>query len=280
MCPFYEIIYMLTIDILICTIDEGILDVPKVLLPTCEGVNYIVSMQCSDESFRSVIPDILMRDDVKLSIIEGKGLSANRNNAIANSSADICVIADDDVRYDLDTLNVLRGLYLSRPDADVIILKASDVNGMPLKNYPKDTFSFPHVPKGYYPMSIEVTFRRKSVQGIWFDTRFGLGSEYTAYGEEEVWVNSLVRKGVKVVYVPLTFVETTECPKSALGLALSKKKQFTKGAVLYYIYGWTSVLRCLKCAFLISDNIATAFSSFVQMMKGICYVIKTGGRNV
>lgn len=271
---------MLTIDILVCTLDEGILDVPKILLPAYDGINYVVSMQCSEDHYRDIIPAELKRNDVTLSVINGKGLSANRNNAIKNSSADICVIADDDVRYDIDSLNAVRECYARRPECDVILFKAIDADGEPLKSYPKETFAFPKVPRGYYANSIEITFRRKSVQGIGFDIRFGLGSKRTLYGEEEVWVNTLVRHGVNVIYVPSFLVQTTQRPQSALGFNSDKKKQFTKGAVIYYIYGWTSVLRCLKCAVVLSDNIATAFSAFIQMIKGMCYVIKSGGRNV
>lgn len=268
---------MLTIDILICTIDKGILDVPNILLPKAEGINYIVSMQYTNDIFLSMVPHELFRDDVSISYVNGGGLSINRNNSIKHSEGDICIIADDDVRYSMDSLLKLRKLYDDNSEIDVLLFKASYVDGSPLKKYPKEETALKKMPRGYYPSSIEISFRRRAVGNIMFDERFGLGSKYTVCGEEEVFVHKLIKNGLFVKFVPFTLVQTTERPKSAVGFSDKKELQFTKGAVLYYIYGWTSWLRCLKCAFCnMFANKVCFLSMYKEMVRGILYIMRTG----
>ena len=88
------------LDILICTYNERISRIPDMLLPFRPDVSYIVSMQYTDQAFLDHIPDVLrQRPDVRVILLEGKGLSRNRNHCLDASSADIALIADDDCRY-------------------------------------------------------------------------------------------------------------------------------------------------------------------------------------
>ena len=85
-----------TLDILICTIDDGILKVPAMLLPERADVRYIVSVQHTiPQSLINVPAPLVYRQDVTIGFLEGKGLSRNRNNALRMSDADICLVADD-----------------------------------------------------------------------------------------------------------------------------------------------------------------------------------------
>ena len=49
----------MSIDILICTIDHGIQNVPGVLLEPMPGVRYVVSMQYTDSQYLDDIPSVL-----------------------------------------------------------------------------------------------------------------------------------------------------------------------------------------------------------------------------
>ena len=104
------------LQVLICTHNEGILEVPSILLPEAEGEGYVVSMQFSEYRYLELIPSVLRRrPDVSLHTIEGIGLAANRNHAIAQASAEICVVADDDVRYTLDKLRRIEAEHIAHP---------------------------------------------------------------------------------------------------------------------------------------------------------------------
>ena len=86
---------MLELDIAICTYGaDGPSRVAMMLLPPEEGVRYVVSWQ---EHGDAVLPEILKdRKDVAVFRLDKKGLSNNRNNAIANCTGDIVLISDDD----------------------------------------------------------------------------------------------------------------------------------------------------------------------------------------
>ena len=57
----------MTLDILICSLNKGIVRVQDVLLPQQENVRYIVSYQYTDERYLDLIPSCLStRTDVTI----------------------------------------------------------------------------------------------------------------------------------------------------------------------------------------------------------------------
>ena len=78
------------LNILICSLNKGIVRVPEVLLETRPDVAYIVSYQYTDERYLELIPSILKtRNDVQLFCYKGEGLSANRNLAMDKANGDL-----------------------------------------------------------------------------------------------------------------------------------------------------------------------------------------------
>lgn len=267
------------LQLLICTYNTGIRDVPSILLPPVEGIGYVVSMQYSDDCFLKDIPKVLLqREDVVLSTINGLGLSVNRNNAITNATAEICVIADDDVRYTLSDLHRIVSAHEATPEADVLLFQAKGPQGF-LKHYPTHTFDYAHQPKGYYPSSIEITFKRERVKDISFDPRFGLGSGCIINGEEEVWLNTLYRKGkCSIYYVPTPIVQTIDVPQGGANFAVNSEVQRAKGAILYYIYGVTGFLRCVKESLVTAqqEKAAGLWQLLKNTFAGALYIMRTG----
>lgn len=223
----------MTLEILICTIDEGIVKVPDVLMSPREDIGYVVSMQWTREEAKALVPQALReRDDVKLVFLEGKGLSRNRNNAIANASGDILLIADDDNRYTEELIGNIFEAYEAHPEADVIHFQALSLEGEPLHPYPADFVS-----------SHELTLRRNVK--VPFDERFGLGSEKLCAEEEQVWMKDLKDNNYNVLYVAKPIVMTR---KETTGTRFVgyKKMQMSKGAAFKHVYGtgeavWRSV---------------------------------------
>ena len=236
----------MTLDVLISTIDEGICKVPAVLLPPLEGIGWVVSMQYTDSRFLEIVPDVLKeRDDVTLTFLEGRGLSMNRNNAMAHSRADILLMADDDCRYTESALRAVAELYEMNPSYDIVCFSVTDYEGRPLKTYPMKMTMYATAQKGgYYPSSVEMSMRRGV--GIRFDKRFGLGAELLCAGEEDVFLKDAVRAGYTVVVCPKQIASTDGNTTGGQFLD-SKQLQLTKGAVFRYLYGRGEALwRCLK----------------------------------
>ena len=90
---------MRILEILICTIDDGINRVNHTILPPIGYIKYLISWQRTNDNKTDIPNALLDREDVRIVTMKGKGLSANRNNALANATGDILVLADDDAKY-------------------------------------------------------------------------------------------------------------------------------------------------------------------------------------
>ena len=195
---------MLTVDILVCTLDDGILKVDRVLLSPIPYIRYVISWQQSKEG-QEDIPQSLIRDDVQIVTIKGKGLSRNRNNALEYAKSDICLIADDDVIYDISGIERLCQYYENNPDIDLIAFQFSSNSSK--KKYPSMDFDLRKSPKGYSVSSIEISFRREKVQGkLFFNELLGLGSPMCDSGEENLFILDCLNLDLNCHYYPFSIV--------------------------------------------------------------------------
>lgn len=260
----------MTLNVLICTIDDGILNVPSVLLPPIEGVSWVVSMQYSDQKYLDIVPaELKNRSDVILTYLEGRGLSRNRNNAINHSEGDILLIGDDDCRYSKSALLEVIHFYEMNPSYDIVFFAAADYDGKPLKFYPSQLTSFQQAFKeGFYPASVELTMRQGL--GLHFDTRFGLGSPLLCAGEEDVFVHDALKAGYNVVVYPMTVVRTDGKTTGSRFLS-DRQVQITKGAVFRYLFGTAeAVWRSIKEAgFYSVHQHVNPFPILYNMLRGI-----------
>lgn len=247
----------MTVDILICTIDEGILKVPQVLMSPRSDVRYVVSMQYTAAEKKEWVPEVLKeREDVDLVFLEGKGLSRNRNNALAHAKGDVVVMADDDNRYkDAFIRNIVKA-YETHPEADVICFQALNMKGEPLHLYTTE-----------YVCSVEMTWRKRV--GVRFDERFGLGGKMFCAGEEQVWMKDAERAGYHILYMkhPIVMTPSGTTGEHFLG---NKQLQVSKGATFRYVYGTVFAFwRTLKEAgwWMVHQG-ANPFPIMLNMMKG------------
>ena len=224
---------MLTLDILISTINEGIENVPDIILAPIEGVRYVISWQkCG---YSASVPQALLRGDVTVSAINERGLSRNRNNALAHATADVCLIADDDVRYKPEYLKEVIDTFSSINDVDVALFQYKSVNGS--KSYPSYSFNLENMPRGYYASSIEIAFRRESVAGMLrFNELFGLGAPVLKAGEDGVFLLDAVKLGLKCRFFPKVVVEHEGQSTGVVNIA-SRGVLMAKGAYIYLAYG-------------------------------------------
>lgn len=245
----------MTIDILICTIDDGILDVADVLATErVAGVRYVVAMEHTVPldtvaCWTEAINRLTRRPDVTVTTLAGRGLSRGRNHALQHATADIAVLADDDCRYTVEGLHNILQAYTEHPEADGICMQSADYDGRPMRRYPTRPMPLAEaMQEGYYPSSVEITLRRERVMaaGLRFNEAYGLGSASFAAGEEDVFLADCRRAGLKWLFVPATLVATDPVTTGDHFLTDSRL-QVTKGAVFRHCYGLRSALwRTLK----------------------------------
>lgn len=260
-------------EVLICSFNKGIVKIDDVLLPPRKDVSYIVSYQYTDERYLDLIPASLSdRQDVRIYKYRGQGLSNNRNQAMSHANADVVLYADDDTRLCSDCFDRIEAAFRKYPETDVALFRVSTYIGRWLKEYPEAEAAM-HYPIPYSVSTIEMAFRRESVQGkIRFDERFGLGTKFLTSGEEDIWIYDAFRHGLTMHYFPEKIAETSMMLKQSM-IYVDAGVQRSYGALNYYIYGRTAWFHCLKFSL---RSTLKGYCHFVPMLKhlleGVRYI--------
>ncbi len=272
-----------TIEILICTIDNRIDAALRVPIDPLPNVRYLV---CWQQTNQVVLNQqgraVSLREDVRIHSWNGCGLSANRNEALAQASGDFLLIADDDEILQADQLEGLRNLLVEHEQpTDIFLLQMQYPDGSFPKPYPTVSFRYPHCPYGYYPSSIEILIRRSSLPRLpRFDIRFGLGSKYLACGEEEVFIHQALVNGAQITFVPYTICSISGRTTGDLFLQSAAVRR-SKGAVLTLFHGALfATLHCLKYALLVHSQHPNCswkkcYQYLRDMLEGVRYIRTT-----
>ena len=263
----------MTLQLLICTIDRGIDQVAQLLLPTATDISYVVSWQHSTTDEHRDVPASLLRDDVQVFHLEGRGLSRNRNNCLRHASADVCLICDDDCRYTASGLQAILDTFVSHPDTDLATFVMQ--NPYCSKPYPTTSIDLKHRPKGYYPTSFEIAFRLQSVQGrLQFNEHFGLGAELFHCCEEEIFIHDAQSLGLHCHFYPITIVEHDH-PTTDASRATTPGVLMGKGAYLYIGYRPKMLLYPWPIAWRLHKQHGVSFGYGLRYLyKGLFYILR------
>lgn len=130
-----------------------------------------------------------------------RGVGLNRNNALLRSTADICLLSDDDVLYEEDYVQTVLDAFEKNPKADVIIFNTYLDNNEKRSKAKKNIRVRVHNCGRYG--AYRIAFRRMSVikNAITFNQLFGGGCMFTA-GEDVIFTKDCVEKGLHVIAVP------------------------------------------------------------------------------
>ena len=255
----------LSLDVAISTYrPEGIKRVEKMLSPLSpqEGVKYIVSWQ---EHANAPIPEsLLSRDDVEIHRLDIKGLSNNRNNAMDHCHGDIVLIADDDLEYHRDFAKKIIESFEDDPALDLATFKIDYLNK---KIYPDSTYVLEcPFPKNYYVSSVEIAFRRKSLKGLHFWNKMGLGNSLLACGEDELFVISAIKKNFNCQFVNKEIGSHSE---ESTGDGISPGVLRGQGFIIRIIYPFSFPIRVLLKSYrLHKKNKGGFLSNLKHLSKG------------
>lgn len=193
-----------------------------------------------------------------------RGLARSRNRALQKATADICLLADDDITFLQRAQDNIGRAFAEHPLADVITFQACVPSGALYKNYAaKQKW---HTPRSLMRVvSLEIAFRKDSIArvGLLFDEQFGLGARF-ATGEENIFLLDGLRRGLNILYMPIPIV---------VHPALSSGANFddadliiAKGAMLYRMFSWKAYVIALLYA--LKKNALSRFGllRFYQLM--------------
>jgi glycosyltransferase involved in cell wall biosynthesis len=182
------------------------------------------------------------QDNIRVINVFETGLAKSRNLALKHSKAEIAIIADDDVEYLPDALQIIKTAYILHPDAALISFQYLREDGSLYKLYQPESGYQNHKLHKQSLSSIEISMRPEVLRQhkIHFNTCFGLGARFVC-GEEQVLRDDIIRKGLKVAYVAKPIVMHT----GKTSVPAENSKAYTQAIVVQkylqhknFIYLW------------------------------------------
>lgn len=130
-----------------------------------------------------------------------RGLSKSRNLAIAKSTADICLLVDDDEILHHGYADIISNAFARHPEADLIGFQVKGIESV-FKEYSGQEGEVSYI-RSMRMASVEIAFRRESMinKGIKFNEHIGAGTKYKM-GEENALLFACLSQGLKIYYVP------------------------------------------------------------------------------
>ena len=217
------------------------------------------------------ITDTQNGKQVKMLSFCERGLSKSRNRALENADGDICVIADEDILFEDGCKEKILEAHQKYPGYDIIAFIAKrNAPGRQKRYYDKPT------KMGYIRsmkiLSCEISVKRKAIveNGIRFNESFGTGSGKYLMGEENIFLYSCLKKGLKILFLPITFCSVSEA-QSSWFFGWNEKLFYDKGAISYEMSPLFSIPLILQFAvrkYPTYKNKMSFFAAVKAMMHG------------
>ena len=174
---------------------------------------------------------------VKLITTDTRGLSRNRNTAIANiGTADFIIFADDDLRFYDDYEQTVISAFEKAPQADAIKFNLRCVSERKIAMRPITDFHRATRREvtswGVWGLAIKSAILKNS--GLLFNERFGTGTENYC-GEDSIFLQDLFKHKINVYASPEYIAEIDQSDSSWFE-GYSEKYFIVSGMVLSEIY--------------------------------------------
>jgi len=169
-------------------------------------------------------------NEVKFYSFNERGVGRSRNNALMNSSADICMLADEDMIYVDSYEKIVLRAFNKNPKADIILFEIESLNperkcAVIKKNARIALFNV--LKYG----ACRIAFKREKVirSNIWFSLMFGGGAKYGS-GEDSLFIYECIKKGLKL-YTCKEKIADTKRDTSSWFTGYGEKYYKDKGAL-------------------------------------------------
>lgn len=209
-----------------------------------------------------------------------RGLSNSRNMAMKNSTADICVLADDDEVFREDYIRTLKKVFQENGDYDIIRFKINGIEKT-FKKYSDKSFRIGFL-KSLKVSSVEIAFRRKEIlkKHIKFDPLIGSGTKFPM-GEENSFLFHCLRKKLKIKYIP-EIIADLHMGNSTWFTGYNKTYFVGRGAAFTSMSKWLAPLFIFQFAVRkrkLYKNELSFYESIKYMFQGRKEYIKNTSKN-
>ena len=242
----------------------GIRRVASQNLPQVPGVSYIVSWQNHENT---PVPDSLAhRPDIFIHRFDTTGQSLNRNNSLELCTADIILIADDDLKYTTEALLNVISTFEEHPEVDLATFRS--INDCKTA-YPRESVKLKsHLPSNYSVSTYEMAIRRKTAGALRFHPELGLASPSLHGGEDEAFLLTAIKRGLHCRFFPLTLC-VHDHPSTGSKAHPTDANIRAAGCIIALYNPWTAVLRLpLKALRLHRSKRANFFRALPLLISG------------
>ena len=211
---------------------------------------------------------------VKLVTKKERGVGKNRNTAIDNmyDDCEICLIADDDMRYVDNYAKIVDKAFCELPDADAIIFNVETI-GKDMGRRTNDKVSkvrfYNCLNYGAVRIAIKSDMLKK--HNLCFSEEFGGGAPYSA-GEDTLFITDMLKKGMKVYTYPETIAQVRQ-EESTWFSGYNEKYLYDKGALFCALSKTYAKLLCLQGLLrhprIYKENSIGFIKAYSYMKKGI-----------
>lgn len=186
--------------------------------------NVVFANQTDKTSFDQIQYDGV--HSAKMISTQTKGVGINRNLSLIYATAEICLLADDDVIYKDNVEQIVLSEFETHPDADVFIFNFDSTGERKAKKYLKTEKCSKILRK--MGGGCRIAFRLSSIKkaNIWFTTLFGGGCIFPC-GEDSKWLVDVYNKNLNV-YVS----------KESIGTVSFEVSSWFNGVNERYFYGF------------------------------------------
>ena len=214
----------MNIEVLVATMHQTDTDlIKKMNLKT----NAVVINQTDKVDYKEIKSD---NTTVRFFSFNERGVGLSRNSALMRSSADICVLADDDMVFSDHYEETVSRAFSENPQADVIIFNLIE-EGASLNRQISSPTKINIL--NYMNYGARIAFKRKAVSynGITFNLNFGGGTAHQC-GEDTLFLSDCLKKGLKILALPVAIATLKEERESTWFKGYNEKYFFDKGIVL------------------------------------------------
>lgn len=173
-----------------------------------------------------------------------RGVGRNRNKVLRRASAEICVFADDDMRFVDGYPQIVEKAFSECPDADILVFNLIEKN--PRRYVNRKIFPVGYANYARYGAA-RIAIRRQSIMdsGIRFSLLFGGGAKYGS-GEDTIFLRECLKAGMKIMAVPYALAEIDQTAESTWFRGYNEKFFRDKGALYSCLYGKAAALFCAR----------------------------------
>lgn len=237
-------------------------------LTLLEDMNIQSDVLIGNQTEFNRIDELKWKDyNVKIFNFAEKGVGLNRNNTLMRANADICIFADDDLRYCDGYKKMVEDYFIRYPEADVLIfnLKERKIERPIIKRVHRVHF-WNFLRYG----TARIAIRNSVIQreGIYFNQTFGGGTDHS-HGEDNLFLADCLKERLTIYAIPEYIAELKETRKSTWNDGDIEKYLNDQG-VLYYVLSkkfWK--LLCLQDALRHYKEYKTSWiKSYRKMVNG------------